>query len=79
MLNADMALVSDFEGEIDASNGFVSCNPNVRPNQDPNDECPVAAETMRFVILYSEDEGQWQQDFMNAMVKMTNRVPGDFA
>lgn len=74
MLNADMALVSDFANYIDlAEGGFVSCIPNVGPG-DTLDQCPTAP-TIGFVQNYANNENLWLNDFRDVLTIMVNKSP----
>ena len=66
MINADMALVVDFENNINPSNGLVSCNLSGESNV-----CP-AASTLGIANEYAASNTVWLGDFHDAFIKMTN-------
>mmetsp|Transcript_13912 Transcript_13912/g.19921 ORF Transcript_13912/g.19921 Transcript_13912/m.19921 type:complete len:572 (+) Transcript_13912:114-1829(+) len=68
MLNADIALVRDFQGLID-SNGQVSC-PFVTSTSSSQAACPFASVTGKFVALYKNDELLWLNDFRDVFTAM---------
>lgn len=70
MLNADMALVSDFSGHFtDTATGEVSCV--IRGNPlDNQSVCPTAS-TFNLVSMYSQSMDLWMTDFRDVLVKMT--------
>jgi hypothetical protein len=76
MLNADMGLVSDFDGFIDSGTGEVSC-----AMQDSADNtlpvCPRAS-TLDQAAEYSQNNVLWLRDFHDAFTKMmlTGHSPG---
>ena len=68
MLNADMALVSDFETHIDGD-GQVTC-----AMQDfIENDLPLCrqASTIQQVIEYSNDNMLWLEDFRDVLTEMT--------
>jgi hypothetical protein len=73
MLNADMALVSDFDF-VNSETGEVSCLPNNRPNANEA-ECP-AASSLDQVLRYATNGDEWISDFRNVLTKMINHVDG---
>jgi len=62
MLNADMAIVSDFEGSIDPVSGAVSCG---RPSN-----CPKSP-TFSIAEEYANNNSLWVNEFHDAFLKMT--------
>jgi hypothetical protein len=68
MLNADMGLVSNFEGYIDTDTGEVSC---AMPNSaDSTLELCPSASTLDKAAEYSQDNELWLRDFHDAFTKM---------
>ena len=70
MLNADMALVSDFDQYMDSSTGEVFCAMQTTNNPDNLAICPEA-ESFGLVVSYSENNMLWLEDFRNALTDMT--------
>jgi len=68
MLNADIALVRDFQGLID-SNGQVSC-PFAASTSSSQAACPFASVTGKFVAQYKNDELLWLNDFRDVFTAM---------
>ena len=65
MLNADMALVRNFTGQID-SNGNVSC-----AFRSPN-ACPAAVQTLGHAAVYRNNNQLWLEDFRDVFEIMLN-------
>lgn len=68
MLNADIALVRDFQGQID-SLGKVSC-PFVASSSGGPSACPFASVTGIFVAQYKNDNLLWLNDFRDVFSSM---------
>jgi hypothetical protein len=68
MLNADMGLVSNFDGYMDTETGEVSC---AMPNSVDNTLTPCpSASTLDKAAEYSQDNVLWLHDFHRAFTKM---------
>ena len=70
MLNADMALVIDLDGAIDATSGEVSCN-----LEGAGVVCPPSS-LLGQTIAYANNNQLWLLDYRDAFTKMTNRGCG---
>jgi len=65
MLNTDIALVRDFEGQIDTSDGDVSCR--FRGNRNP---CPAAQATIEYMAKFKFSNAEWLSAFRDVLTKM---------
>ena len=65
MLNTDIALVRNFDGRIDTSDGSVTCR--FRGNRNP---CPVAQDTIAFMAKFKFSNEEWLSAFRDVLTKM---------
>ncbi len=65
MLNADLALAVNFQGEIDSTTGAVSCN------LAGNNACPQSS-LLSQTVQYANSNQLWLEDYRDAFIKMTN-------
>jgi hypothetical protein len=72
MLNADMALVSEFDF-VDSETGEVGCLPSNRRNVEDQDECQLAS-SFDQVLHYATNGDDWIKDFQRVLTKMVNTV-----
>jgi len=74
MLNADMAIVRDMEGNLNSSTGFVSCQFACPGCKNPNPPvCPYANLTFSYAVEYKLNETKFLYDFRDAFNKMLTR------
>ena len=65
MLNTDIALVRDFDGQIDTSDVSVGCR--FRGNNNP---CPAALQTIQFMAKFKFNDAEFLSAFRDVLTKM---------